>query len=139
MAKEVFYNATKGIVWIIEGDTVRRLGVGYSGQPPHVNDTAAEGLKASGPIPRGAYRVSRAFDHVRLGPCVMFLEPKSGEMFGRSGFFIHGDNEYGNRTASHGCIVLPPAVRREIAACAPCALFVSGDSPGKPAQASLGV
>lgn len=46
----------------------------------------------------------------------MFLEPfQSNDMMGRSGFFIHGDNRYGNRTASHGCIILPRKARDEIA------------------------
>jgi hypothetical protein len=36
-------------------------------------------------------------------------------MFGRSGFFIHGDNQAMNHTASEGCIILPHAARIAIA------------------------
>lgn len=93
-----------------------RLGTGYSGHPPHVNDAEAQALKARGPIPRGRYRVSHPWEHVRLGPVAMFLVPfVANDMQGRSGFFIHGDNSYGNNTASHGCIILPRRIREEIA------------------------
>lgn len=126
--KELIYDAGKGLAWLREGDKVRRVGRGYSGQPPFVNDTGAERLRARGPIPRGSYRVHRPFDHVRLGPLVMFLEPLNSEqMFGRSGFFIHGDNSFGNNSASHGCIILPRAARDEIAKAAPITLTVVGE------------
>lgn len=93
-----------------------RLGVGYAGHPPYVNQPETQGLKAAGPIPRGKYRVSHPWDHTRLGPVSMFLDPfRSNEMMGRSGFFIHGDNRYGNNTASHGCIILSRKIREEIA------------------------
>jgi lipoprotein-anchoring transpeptidase ErfK/SrfK len=120
MKHELIYSQSKGVVWYSnekEHEEARRIGKGYSGHPPYVNKGAAEALKAAGPIPRGRYRVSHPWDHVRLGPCSMFLEPlKDTVMHGRSGFFIHGDNSYGNQSASHGCIILPPAARREIAA-----------------------
>lgn len=102
-----------------------RLGAGYAGHPPYVNSPDAEALVARGPIPRGRYRVVGPFNHLRLGPCVFYLEPDpNNTMFGRSGFFIHGDNEYGNRTASHGCIVLRRTVRDAIHALGPSMLTV---------------
>lgn len=128
MTRELIYDSGKGILWLRDEATsekARRLGKGYSGQPPYVNAPEAEALAARGPIPRGGYRVERPFDHVRLGPQSMFLTPvKGGNMHGRSGFFIHGDNGYGNQTASHGCIVLSRAVRDEIAKLAPIHLQV---------------
>lgn len=101
------------------------LGEGYSGKPPYVNDPDAQDRQGLGPIPRGRYRVCSAFQHQRLGPVCMWLRPLEGtEMFGRSGFLIHGDNRRGNRTASSGCIVLPRNVREAIAAQAPIDLVV---------------
>lgn len=85
---------------------------GYSGHPPFVNDPTAQAVVARGPIPVGNYNIGRAFNHVRLGPCVFYLDPwNDNSMHGRSGFFIHGDNEFGNKTASHGCIILSRAIR----------------------------
>lgn len=114
--RELVYTASKGVMHYREGDTVQRIGTGYSGQPPYVNQVEAEGLRARGPIPRGRYRVHRPFDHVRLGPLCFFLEPyKDTPMQGRSGFLIHGDNRLGNQSASHGCIILPRVARAKIA------------------------
>lgn len=115
--REWVYSQSRGILWLRVGDETKRIGIGYSGHPPYVNDTSAEALKARGPIPRGSYRVGRGFDHVRLGRLVFYLEPASSNvMHGRSGFFIHGDNEYGDNSASFGCIVLKRSVRDRIAA-----------------------
>lgn len=91
------------------------LGRGYSGASPYVNSPDAEALVARGPIPRGSYKLVGPFDHVRLGPVVWYLAPeKSNNMHGRSGFFIHGDNEFGNQTASRGCIILARSIRDKI-------------------------
>lgn len=123
--EEFVYSQDRGILWLRNGDQTERYGVGYSGHPPFVNDTGAEALAARGPIPRGAYRMVGPFDHVRLGPCVFYLDPMKGtDMHGRSGFFIHGDNEYGNRSASHGCIVLARAIREKLQVAKPRKLVV---------------
>lgn len=113
----IVYSQSKGSLAHVVGEqnpTV--LGRGYAGHPPYVNQSECQTVKAGGPLPRGRYRVCPPFDHVRLGPLSFFLEPDpKNEMYGRSGFFIHGDNSYGNRSASHGCIVMARAVRLEIA------------------------
>ena len=117
--KELIYAQATGRLWLRDEATAEKaasMGRGYSGHPPYVNKTEAEGLVAAGPIPRGSYRLVGPFNHVRLGPVVFYLEPaKATNLFGRSGFFIHGDNSYGNQTASHGCIVLSRAIREKIA------------------------
>ena len=46
------------------------------------------------------------FDDHHLGVCVAALRPTDQEVYGRGGFFIHGDNKYMNNTASDGCIIL---------------------------------
>jgi lipoprotein-anchoring transpeptidase ErfK/SrfK len=113
----LLYSQSTGVLcYAPSGENPRILARGYSGHPPYVNDAAAQARKAAGPIPRGRYRVGHPFDHVRLGRVVFYLDPHpANEMFGRSGFFIHGDNRYGNRTASHGCIVVNRAARDEVA------------------------
>ena len=111
------YSQSKGsLAYAPDGKDPRILARGYSGHPPYVNDPEAQAIKAGGPIPRGRYRVGAPFDHVRLGPVVFFLEPMDPAlMFGRSGFFIHGDNAYGNRSASFGCIVMGRKTRDDLA------------------------
>lgn len=117
--KEFRYVQATGRFFLVdeaEPEKAETFGRGYSGHPPYVNDTESEALVARGPIPRGGYRLHGPFNSQRLGPCVFWLEPHAkNSMFGRSGFFIHGDNDSGNRSASHGCIILSRSVRDRIA------------------------
>jgi hypothetical protein len=90
-------------------------GTGYSGTGGARNNPDAQQIAATGPIPQGVYDIGTACDHKRLGRCAMPLYPeKTDAMFGRMGFFIHGDNAI--HDASHGCIILGPAIRHLIAA-----------------------
>lgn len=91
-------------------------GIGYSGRAGGRNNPDAQTIVDVGPVPQGKYTIEPASDaHPKLGPCVMELTPEPGtETFGRSAFFIHGDNV--NHDASHGCIILGPAIRHLIAA-----------------------
>ena len=58
--------------------------------------------------------IGRPYDDPKLGPIVMSLtDSGEDEMFGRDGFFIHGDNA--RHDASHGCIILGPLLRKMIA------------------------
>lgn len=90
-------------------------GVGYAGRDEGRNNPAAQHIRNIGPVPAGDYMMGAAFDDPGgKGPCVMVLHPKEQrQLLGRSGFMIHGDNKEHN--ASHGCIILGPAVRRKIA------------------------
>jgi len=48
----------------------------------------------------------------RRGSLTIPLIPSSSnQMFGRSGFLIHGDNSCGCDSASEGCVILPRWVR----------------------------
>lgn len=90
------------------------VGTGYSGNAAHRNDVNAVSFKDQGPIPPGEYRIGLPYQHPVEGPCVMNLEPSSDtNTFGRSAFHIHGDNA--RHDASHGCIILGPAIRSSIA------------------------
>lgn len=91
------------------------IATGYSGREGGLNDPADQDIPNFGPIPRGSYTIGRAFSHPSCGPVAMRLEPDAGtDTHGRSGFLIHGDNSAMNHTASHGCIILPRAVRLTI-------------------------
>ncbi len=90
----------------------------YSGHGEGVNNPAMESVPNVGPIPAGVYSIGPAKDPVdQLGPIALPLTPIGGqEMFGRSAFFIHGDNAAMDHTASDGCIILPRSAREYIAA-----------------------
>lgn len=108
------YSQSTGNLYAPDGALVE---AGYSGSPPFVNRPRAEGVKNQGPIPTGTYDIGDAFDHDTLGPCSMPLEPDpDNEMYGRDGFYIHGDTQEMNQTASTGCIILSRPTRDMIAA-----------------------
>lgn len=101
---------------LLQDDTFE--GTGYSGTGEGHNNPDMQDVHDVGPLPTGTYKIGAAYDDIgALGPCVMALEPSEDmETFGRSAFRIHGDNV--QHDASHGCIILGPAIRRKIAASA---------------------
>jgi hypothetical protein len=87
-------------------------GRGYSGNGAGRNNPAQQGTRNVGPIPQGDYRIGTPHASQRTGPHVMDLTPTGHNAQGRGSFQIHGDNRQHN--ASHGCVILPPDVRRTI-------------------------
>ncbi len=71
-----------------------------------------------GPIPCGRWRMVDMHDSARVGPCAIVLHALDGHdddfeaRTGRGAFRIHGDSIHDPGTASHGCIILPRAVRQ---------------------------
>jgi len=93
------------------------VGTGYSGKGEGMNNPAMQDKARVGPLPQGTYTIGPAFKHPEKGPIVMRLRPQRGtQMFGRSGFLIHGDNKAMNHSASNGCIILGPDIRKQISA-----------------------
>lgn len=88
------------------------VGIGYSGNTTGLDNPEAQNVHMVGPAPQGFYTIGKPEDHPKLGPLAMPLEPHSSNvMFGRSGFFIHGDNAAMNHTASDGCLIFSHAIR----------------------------
>jgi len=88
------------------------VGIGYSGNTSGLNNPDAQDEHMVGPAPQGFYTIGAAENHPRLGPLAMPLEPhSSNQMFGRSGFFIHGDNAAMDHTASDGCLIFSHEIR----------------------------
>ena len=79
---------------------------GYSGKRPFLNDPLATDRQGQGPIPFGHWRIGIAVNHSKLGPFSIALHPVTYQG-PRSAFYIHGDNDKGDRSASSGCIILP--------------------------------
>jgi hypothetical protein len=69
------------------------VGPRYSGLDDGKNNPDMQDVQGKGPIPVGEYSIGAMEDSGNLGPAVMPLEPQPAtETFGRSGFFIHGDD-----------------------------------------------
>lgn len=115
---ELVYEQSSGIMYLEDAVGVRTpLFRGYSGAKAHLNDPAYQGIRDVGPIPRGRWQLDAPVDRHSTGPVSIGLKAaKANQTFGRSGFFIHGDNGDGNGTASRGCIILNRKCRDVIAA-----------------------
>jgi len=87
----------------------------YSGDQSHYNEAQYQQLSAQGPLPNGYYKVASCGSHI--GPHSCALEPINGtNTYGRSGFYIHGDNAQMDHTASEGCIIVGPSMRQNVEA-----------------------
>lgn len=92
------------------------VGIGYAGKYGGKNNPAMQNVKFTGPLPCGIYRIGDSYNHPRLGPITMDLEPDAAnEMFGRDLMRIHGDSIESPGFASDGCIVQGHDVRVLIA------------------------
>jgi hypothetical protein len=96
------------------------VATGYSGAPGAVNDGNKEAIHDVGPIPQGQWKIGAGTNDPHLGPCAIRLAPMPGtNTFGRSDFLIHADRKdaaTNPQAASHGCIIMPTAIRVVMAA-----------------------
>ena len=92
------------------------VAIGYSGAADGKNNPEMQEVHNVGPIPRGDWAINGPpVDSRDHGPYVLRLEPgPATETHGRSGFLMHGDSKIHPGTASHGCIILPRAVREHV-------------------------
>ena len=91
------------------------FGSGYSGKGSAQNDPLAEELPNAGPIPEGMWQIGAPQNHPTLGEYVLALTPEKETLtFGRSDFYIHGENPAHPGQSSHGCIVADRETRSRI-------------------------
>ena len=93
------------------------IGTGYSGagttRAEGRNNGDMQGVSNEGPIPRGMWTIGRQRTDPKMGSIAMPLTPvSSSTALGRSGFFIHGNNQANN--ASEGCVILANGIRSAI-------------------------
>lgn len=97
------------------------IATGYAGgnegvNPEGINNHEMQDQKSIGPLPVGFYTFGDVVQQSQLGPFAIHLVPDAtNNMYGRSGFFCHGDTTPSGK-ASKGCIIMPRAVRNTIAA-----------------------
>ena len=79
---------------------------GYSGNGAGLNNPAMQGTPDVGPIPQGTYTIGPQYNNPHTGPGTMNLDPAPGtNTLGRTLLRMHGDNPFGNHSASHGCVI----------------------------------
>jgi hypothetical protein len=90
-------------------------GCGYAGRGVGKNNPLMQNVSNVGPLPAGTYTIESPVDTETHGLYVLWLTPDPmNEMFGRTGFGIHGDSIDNPGNASEGCIVLPRITREAI-------------------------
>ncbi|WP_319002968.1 RHS repeat-associated core domain-containing protein [Desulfurispirillum indicum] len=111
------YRQSTGQLFYDDGNgDLAYVGRGYSGKGPGWNNPEMQHVKNVGPIPEGIYQIGPQFNSTRTGSGVLPLVPLPGtNTFGRDALQIHGDNRYGNQSASEGCVILGPDIRKYIA------------------------
>ena len=98
------------------------IAFGYSGyDDPETelhgkNSPELQNVEEVGPVPVGKFTIGPPHDTLTHGPFVLPLTPDpANEMFGRSGFLMHGDSVIDPGSASRGCIVMSRQVRKRVA------------------------
>jgi hypothetical protein len=94
----------------------QHVATGYSGIDDGKNNPLMQAVHNVGPIPQGDWTIVgppvNTPDH---GPFVLRLSPAADtNTFGRSGFLMHGDSIESPGSASHGCVIMPRAVREQV-------------------------
>jgi hypothetical protein len=113
-------------MWIFESSTGKLYdplgniaGNGYAGgdcglHPEGINNPNLQDQHNIGPTPEGLYTIGTPVEGTHLGPFAMPLTPDANNnMFGRSGFYMHGDTNPSGH-ASDGCIIMPRTVRNAV-------------------------
>lgn len=92
------------------------IATGYAGAGKGINNVDEEHTPNVGPLPRACYRAGtpRNGPTAHTVPLIPATERDRAAQQGRSGFLIHGDNSRGDRSASRGCIVLAPGIRKTV-------------------------
>ncbi len=96
------------------------LAEGYAGHGPGLNNAAMQAVHGVGPLPCGRYTIgpleaahTTAEGHVLTDSAALVPHPEN-QMYGRSGFRIHGRKSLTDMDASNGCPVLDHEPRMEV-------------------------
>lgn len=115
IALEAEYLQASGLLYLVDGDGGRTaIGRCYSGRGGALNNPDQERFSQVGPIPVGVYVLGAPMDHKRLGPLAIPLTRTTQDPYGRSGFYVHGDNSRADNSASSGCIIATREVRHRL-------------------------
>jgi hypothetical protein len=98
------------------------VATGYSGHGIGKNNPDLQNVKDVGPCPRGRFIMELIVDsegnsvdyEEKKAPVFRLIPDPADEMFGRSGFLMHGDSISVPGTASEGCIIQAHWVRENV-------------------------
>lgn len=111
--KGLQYEQATGTLRVVNGGHATPIAKGYAGRGAGRDNPSRQQVRNEGPLPQGRYSMW-VVEHRRFVSPAIKLAQTEGETYGRSGFWIHGDNR--ENDASQGCIVLDRRSRECIAA-----------------------
>lgn len=95
------------VTGLLRDESGNVIAAGYSGHMEGRNNPDAAAVHSIGPLPVGDYLIGSPMTVPVLGPLAYPLTPgPANQMYGRSGFWIHGDNTSHPGMSSDGCIVM---------------------------------
>lgn len=115
----VYSQSTGQIIHVDSNGNGTNVGSGYAGHGDGVNNPAMQNVPGVGPLPQGVYTIAPQQNNItgngtNLPSSMRLIPDPSNNMYGRSGFLIHGDNSNGNQSASEGCLVSNRDTRNRI-------------------------
>lgn len=117
MDDHIRYSQSTGVFTHVLRDKETYLGTGWAGRGEGKNKPEMQGVKNTGPLPAGWYRICSPVDHPTVGPYALRLVPHGdNKMHGRDGFLIHGAavSTAKRGQESKGCPVVARATREAI-------------------------
>ena len=103
------YSQSLGYLWAPDRKLIYRKA--YSGHGAGLNNPKLEAVSYCGPLPRGDWVIGDVYNSSKVGPHAIVLTPLGHTAHKRKHFRIHGDSRKMNKSASHGCLILPRHVR----------------------------
>lgn len=106
---------------VLMGPAGTKIAQGYAGNGAGLNNPQMQNAHGQGPLPQGDYLIGDLEDvhvtsaGVKLTNCLPLIPAPTNQMFGRAGFWFHGDNIAMDHSASDGCPVVPLWARMQIA------------------------
>ena len=119
------YHQSTGDIYYLNG-VIAPVETAYSGYGSCKNNPDMQGIKSLGPIPIGDYQVGdvTTIHNGSIKNAIPLVPFASNHMFGRDGFFMHGDGTVEPGKASEGCIVCSLQTRLKVASSRPTVLHV---------------
>ena len=110
------YAISAGVLSNVDDDgNESHVAIGWAGQEAGRNNPDMVNAHGVGPLPPGIYQIGDPFDDPHTGPYSMRLNPDpANEMYGRSGFRMHGASISDPKHSSEGCIIQQRPIRQQV-------------------------
>lgn len=112
----VYHQGTGQLQHVDSQGNTTNVGQGYAGRGAGLDNSGMQNVPNVGPLPQGTYNIGseQNNDNGHLRDSMRLMPSPDNQMFGRSGFLIHGPHAHDHLDSSNGCIVLVRPLRDRI-------------------------